>query len=147
MNDICHILTTLSKDPLVNNDKLFSTMMGLYLAEGICEELSEDELNSINEKYGYDLVEILDDNKNAVLESLYNYMELLNISATVVECWLDNWVDCDDITLFTLYEDDDDYEILINDGYNIGDYIYEKGFNNYVDAIIPVVLDYYYKVK
>lgn len=71
MNDIYNILTILSRDTSINNDKLFSTMMKLYsTGEGIGKEFSDDELNDIQTKYGYDLLEILEENENTVLENL-----------------------------------------------------------------------------
>ena len=146
MNDIDNILTTLSKDTSINNDKLFSTMIKLYsTTDSIGKELSNDELNDINTKYGYNLLEILEENKNTVLKNLYDYMNLLNVSVDIVECWLNDWVDYDDIALFILDEDIDDYKSYIDDGYDIGDYIYEKENDNYMQSIIPSVLDYYYK--
>lgn len=145
MNDIYNILTILSKDTSINNDKLFSTMMKLYsTGESIGKELSDDELNDIQTKYGYDLLEILEENENTVLENLYDYMDLLNISVDIVKCWLDNWADYDDIALFILDEDIDDYESYIEDGYDIGDYIYEDWNDDYMQSIIPSVLDYLY---
>lgn len=146
MNDIDNILTTLSKDTSINNDKLFSTMIKLYsTTDSIGKELSNDELNDINTKYGYNLLEILEENKNTVLKNLYDYMNLLNVSVDIVECWLNDWVDYDDIALFILDEDIDDYKSYIDDGYDIGDYIYEKENDNYMQSIIPSVLDYYYE--
>ena len=146
MNDIDNILTTLSKDTSINNDKLFSTMIKLYsTTDSIGKELSNDELNDINTKYGYNLLKILEENKNTVLKNLYDYMNLLNVSVDIVECWLNDWVDYDDIALFILDEDIDDYKSYIDDGYDIGDYIYEKENDNYMQSIIPSVLDYYYK--
>lgn len=146
MNDIDNILTILSKDTSINNDKLFSTMIKLYsTTDSIGKELSNDELNDINTKYGYNLLKILEENKNTVLKNLYDYMNLLNVSVDIVECWLNDWVDYDDIALFILDEDIDDYKSYIDDGYDIGDYIYEKENDNYMQSIIPSVLDYYYK--
>lgn len=146
MNDIDNILTTLSKDTSINNDKLFSTMIKLYsTTDSIGKELSNDELNDINTKYGYNLLEILEENKNTVLKNLYDYMNLLNVSVDIVECWLNDWADYDDIALFILDEDIDDYKSYIDDGYDIGDYIYEEENDNYMQSIIPSVLDYYYK--
>lgn len=146
MNDIDNILTTLSKDTSINNDKLFSTMIKLYsTTDSIGKELSNDELNDINTKYGYNLLKILEENKNTVLKNLYDYMNLLNVSVDIVECWLNDWVDYDDIALFILDEDIDDYKSYIDDGYDIGDYIYEKENDNYMQSIIPSVLDYYYE--
>ena len=146
MNDIDNILTILSKDTSINNDKLFSTMIKLYsTTDSIGKELSNDELNDINTKYGYNLLKILEENKNTVLKNLYDYMNLLNVSVDIVECWLNDWVDYDDIALFILDEDIDDYKSYIDDGYDIGDYIYEKENDNYMQSIIPSVLDYYYE--
>lgn len=146
MNDIDNILTTLSKDTSINNDKLFSTMIKLYsTTDSIGKELSNDELNDINTKYGYNLLEILEENKNTVLKNLYDYMNLLNVSVDTVECWLNDWADYDDIALFILDEDIDDYKSYIDDGYDIGDYIYEEENDNYMQSIIPSVLDYYYE--
>lgn len=146
MNDIDNILTTLSKDTSINNDKLFSTMIKLYsTTDSIGKELSNDELNDINTKYGYNLLEILEENKNTVLKNLYDYMNLLDVSVDIVECWLNDWADYDDIALFILDEDIDDYKSYIDDGYDIGDYIYEEENDNYMQSIIPSVLDYYYK--
>ena len=119
--------------------KLYST------TDSIGKELSNDELNDINTKYGYNLLKILEENKNTVLKNLYDYMNLLNVSVDIVECWLNDWVDYDDIALFILDEDIDDYKSYIDDGYDIGDYIYEKENDNYMQSIIPSVLDYYYE--
>ena len=146
MHDIYDILTTLSKDTSINNDKLFSTMIKLYsTTDAIGKELSKNELNNIQVKYGYDLVEVLEENKNTVLKSLYNYMDLLNVSVDIIECWLNAWADYDDIALFILDENIDDYQAYIDDGYDIGDYIYEKYDDNYMQSIIPSFLDYYCK--
>ena len=135
MNDIDNILTILSKDTSINNDKLFSTMIKLYsTTDSIGKELSNDELNDINTKYGYNLLKILEENKNTVLKNLYDYMNLLNVSVDIVECWLNDWVDYDDIALFILDEDIDDYKSYIDDGYDIGDYIYEKENDNTSDG-------------
>lgn len=145
MNDIDNILTTLSKDTSINNDKLFNTIIKLYsTTDSTGKELSDDELNDINTKYGYNLLEILEENKNTVLKNLYDYMNLLNVSIDIVKCWLDSWADYDDIALFILDEDIDNYKSYIDDGYNIGDYIYEDWADNYMQSIIPSVLDYYY---
>ncbi len=146
MNDIYNILTTLSKDTSINNDKLFSTMIKLYSqTDSIGKELSNDELDDIHTKYGYDLLEILEENKNTVLKNLNDYMDLLNVSVDIVERWLDEWADYDDIALFILDEDIDDYESYIEDGYELGDYVYEDWADNYMQPIIPSVLDYYHK--
>lgn len=145
MNDINNILTTLSKDTAIDNDKLFSTMIKLYsTTDGIDKELSDNELNDINTKYGYNLLEILEENKNTVLKNLRDYMDLLNVNIDTVDCWLNEWVYYDDIALFRLNEDIDDYEDFLDEGYHIGDYIYEEDCDNYMQSIIPSVLDYYY---
>lgn len=146
MHDIHNILTTLSKDTSINNDKLFSTMIELYSTTiGIGKELSENELNNIQVKYGYDLVEVLEENKNTVLKSLYNYIDLLNVSIDIIECWLNAWVDYDDIALFILDKNIDEYQTYIDEGYDIGDYIYEEYNDNYMQSIISSILDYYHK--
>ena len=145
MNDIYSILTILNKDTSINNDKLFSTMMKLYsTTESIGKEFSNDELNAIQMKYGYDLLEILEENKNTVLKNLYDYMDLLDISIDIVKCWLDSWADYDDIALFILDENTDGYEDFLEEGYDIGDYIYEEEYDNYMQSIIPSVLNYLY---
>lgn len=90
-------------------------------------------------------MEILEENENTVLKNLHDYMDLLNVSVDIVECWLDEWVYYDDIALCRLNEDIDNYESYLDNGYKIGDYIYEDWADNYMQSIIPGVLDYYYE--
>lgn len=144
MNDIEKIITELAKD--VDNDKLFSTIMEKISTDGIGKELSKDELNNISKKYGYDLEEFLENHKDEIVKNLYDYINLLSVSRDTISDWLEDWADYDDIALFILDKSIENYEYFISEGYKDGDFIYEEEYDNYMQKIIPVILNYYTKL-
>ena len=89
-----------------------------------------------------DFESYIEDNEYDFFKEFYNQIDLSKVDKdTIIEC-LDEWCDYDDIALFMLDEDIEDYEDFLDDGYEDGDYIYQSEFDNYMQNIIPPLLDF-----
>ena len=78
------------------------------------------------------------------IEEFYDQIDLSKVDRDVIIRCLDEWADYDDIALFILDEDIEDYEDFLDAGYEDGDYIYQSEFDNYMQNIIPPLLDFLY---
>ena len=86
----------------------------------------------------------IEDNEDDFFEEFYDQIDLSKVDRDVIIRCLDEWADYDDIALFILDEDIEDYEDFLDAGYEDGDYIYQEEFDDYMQNIIPPLLDFLY---
>ena len=91
-----------------------------------------------------DLKSYIEENEDDFFKEFYDQIDLSKVDRDVIIRCLDEWADYDDIALFILDEDIEDYEDFLDDGYEDGDYIYQSEFDNYMQNIIPPLLDFLY---
>ena len=86
----------------------------------------------------------IEENEYYFFKEFYDQIDLSKVDRDVIIRCLDEWADYDDIALFILDEDIEDYEDFLDDGYEDGDYVYQSEFDNYMQDIIPPLLDFLY---
>lgn len=129
----------------LDNDKLFNSIMHYYVGGTFGKIFSDEELEQINAKYQISLKDIIFDSKKEFFKAFFTYIDLSKV--TTIKDWLYDWADYDDISLFTLQESTEGYDDWRAEGYKIDDLIYEKECDNYMQYIIPDVLNFYLKNK
>ena len=107
----------------LDNDKLFNSCLSMVVGSN-GRQFSEDEIKDINVKYNIKLNELIEENQKEFFNYLFSYINRSKLES--IEDWLDDWSDYDDIALFKI--DTNDYE-------------YEDWHDNYMQNIIPGVLD------
>lgn len=133
----------------LDNNKLFNTSLRIAPPSDVSEGavFSEDEIEEINKKYNFDLIDAIENNEQEFFRCLFLYINGHKLNS--IEDWLESWAYYDDIALVDYRDydpnDSDLYGDIEEEDFVNGKFAYGEWNDNYMQNIIPGVLDLYKK--